>query len=648
LGDPQGTSGFCGSPTTLGRSPNSTMERFLKPVPKIPRWEPLSPSASPEREFSAREFSARLRSAVMEGVSTKTKEVQWRDQMTTLEDRTLKARQEFKVAPEPLGRYERHRDAMAAKAWAKACVSTIGPRAPAADFPLIPVTRALLKPGLRVLHQELGEGEVHQHRTGEQGCEAEVRFSDRVQIVPISELQFPQGPPLGSVVTLADHAKAHASLRHGEMGHVIKDDGTRVSPIKVKGPRGVAIWNVPDLVVQEPFQDDSAKKAVELMKSWQTNARVVKQLCHSLAQVARRPGIEGMQSPRGMLVSAGAIPMVVAMAENFATRYEIQQSILSFLGALSIDDLQKVVTELSSMDATAIAGLDAVRELCDHDVDQVALYGGRELCSVITEAHPDNAHVQTMAVAVQRRLKRSHRQSLLKQQAVASVHDELFEQYKKNFDALDDDGTGSLDAEELRQLFMEMGLKVTLDEVKEWIKEVDVDGGGTVEFGEFCWLMSKFGDSKSVESLFTDQQLAELRQAFEVFDADGGGDIDIKELGQVMESLGIRTTKKELQEMIREVDADNSGTVDFHEFLGLMNKKGSSDENLAAWRVFDPEGDEDTYIEVETFINKVLKLDKKGEIKKKDLEGAIVECKFEDNDYSTITYKEFVKLLMKQ
>ena len=41
----------------------------------------------------------------------------------------------------------------------------------------------------------------------------------------------------------------------------------------------------------------------------------------------------------------------------------------------------------------------------------------------------------------------------------------------------------------------------------------------------------------------------------------------------VMRSLGINPTYKDLKEMIREVDFDGNGMIDFNEFLSLMAKK---------------------------------------------------------------------------
>ncbi len=75
-----------------------------------------------------------------------------------------------------------------------------------------------------------------------------------------------------------------------------------------------------------------------------------------------------------------------------------------------------------------------------------------------------------------------------------------------------------------------------------------------------------------VEEL-TEEQIADFKEAFSLFDKDGDGTISAKELGIVMRSLGQNPTEKELQELINGADDDASGTIDFQEFLTLMANK---------------------------------------------------------------------------
>jgi calmodulin len=92
----------------------------------------------------------------------------------------------------------------------------------------------------------------------------------------------------------------------------------------------------------------------------------------------------------------------------------------------------------------------------------------------------------------------------------------------------------------------------------------------------------------------TDEQIAEFKEAFALFDKDGDGTITTKELGTVMRSLGQNPTEAELQDMINEVDADGNGTIDFPEFLNLMARKmkdtDSEEELKEAFKVFDKDG----------------------------------------------------------
>lgn len=60
------------------------------------------------------------------------------------------------------------------------------------------------------------------------------------------------------------------------------------------------------------------------------------------------------------------------------------------------------------------------------------------------------------------------------------------------------------------------------------------------------------------------EQIAEFKEAFALFDKDGDGTITTIELGIVMKSLGQNPTEMELQDMINEVDSDGNGEIDFN------------------------------------------------------------------------------------
>ncbi|KAI8925750.1 hypothetical protein BC831DRAFT_459589 [Entophlyctis helioformis] len=89
----------------------------------------------------------------------------------------------------------------------------------------------------------------------------------------------------------------------------------------------------------------------------------------------------------------------------------------------------------------------------------------------------------------------------------------------------------------------------------------------------------------------TPEQKQEIREAFDLFDTDGSGTIDVKELKVAMRALGFEPKKEEIKRMMTEVDKSGTGTIDFNEFLELMTakmaEKDSREEILKAFKLFD-------------------------------------------------------------
>ena len=54
-------------------------------------------------------------------------------------------------------------------------------------------------------------------------------------------------------------------------------------------------------------------------------------------------------------------------------------------------------------------------------------------------------------------------------------------------------------------------------------------------------------------------QMQELREAFDLFDTDGSGTIDTKELQVALRALGFDSKKEKVRKMIADIDLDGSG-----------------------------------------------------------------------------------------
>jgi len=63
----------------------------------------------------------------------------------------------------------------------------------------------------------------------------------------------------------------------------------------------------------------------------------------------------------------------------------------------------------------------------------------------------------------------------------------------------------------------------------------------------------------------TEEEVEEIREAFNLFDTDGSGTIDPKELKSAMQSLGFEAKNATIYQMISDIDKDGSGAIDFDE-----------------------------------------------------------------------------------
>lgn len=59
------------------------------------------------------------------------------------------------------------------------------------------------------------------------------------------------------------------------------------------------------------------------------------------------------------------------------------------------------------------------------------------------------------------------------------------------------------------------------------------------------------------------EQEKAVRMAFRVFDQNGDGFIDVKELQNAMKNLGEPLTDKELTDMMKEADMDKDGKINY-------------------------------------------------------------------------------------
>eukprot|EP00409_Alexandrium_fundyense_P000877 CAMPEP_0185913188 /NCGR_PEP_ID=MMETSP0196C-20130402/42946_1 /TAXON_ID=2932 /ORGANISM="Alexandrium fundyense, Strain CCMP1719" /LENGTH=209 /DNA_ID=CAMNT_0028634525 /DNA_START=97 /DNA_END=726 /DNA_ORIENTATION=- len=161
---------------------------------------------------------------------------------------------------------------------------------------------------------------------------------------------------------------------------------------------------------------------------------------------------------------------------------------------------------------------------------------------------------------------------------------------------------------------------------------------------------SLWGGKKQKE--LTEEQKQEIKEAFDLFDTDGSGEIDSKELKVAMRALGFEPKKEEIQKMISDVDDDGSGTIGYEEFLKMMTHKilnrDPKDEILKAFQkeeiqkmISDVDDDGSGTIGYEEFLkmmtHKILNRDPKDEILK-------AFRLFDDDETGKISFKNLKRV----
>ncbi|TQD90757.1 hypothetical protein C1H46_023689 [Malus baccata] len=141
------------------------------------------------------------------------------------------------------------------------------------------------------------------------------------------------------------------------------------------------------------------------------------------------------------------------------------------------------------------------------------------------------------------------------------------DEVQKVFKGFDASGEGKISINELGNDLKALGSNVSGDKLKRVMVDLDTDNDGFIcldEFNAFWVSGSKDGGA------------AELKDAFDLYDQDRNGLISTTELHLVLSRLNLACTVEDCNRMIKSVDADGDGNVNFEEFKKMMGHSVST------------------------------------------------------------------------
>ena len=159
---------------------------------------------------------------------------------------------------------------------------------------------------------------------------------------------------------------------------------------------------------------------------------------------------------------------------------------------------------------------------------------------------------------------------------MAHLSEKEISDLKRDFLDLDEDGSGEISVNELKNILKDPRLKMSEDAIVELMKEFDLDGSGGIDVSEFLILMSNH-KNKALKKLIHKAIIfrSPIRRAFNEFDKNGDGFITKKEFRNVMRRQKGRhygINEAQLDAMIKQYDKNGDGKIDYEEFVLTMTK----------------------------------------------------------------------------
>jgi len=149
------------------------------------------------------------------------------------------------------------------------------------------------------------------------------------------------------------------------------------------------------------------------------------------------------------------------------------------------------------------------------------------------------------------------------------LDDSQIKSLRDTFTALDKNGDGLLTTAEMKDGLAKAGLKDIPADLQQIMEDVDSDGSGVIDYTEF---LAATLDKKA----YLKEEV--IWSAFRLFDKDGDGKISPAELKDVLADGDVQDAAggtKAIAELLKEVDQNGDGVIDFQEFMEMMKNQNN-------------------------------------------------------------------------
>ncbi|KAL0337970.1 UNVERIFIED_CONTAM: Calcium-dependent protein kinase [Sesamum calycinum] len=171
----------------------------------------------------------------------------------------------------------------------------------------------------------------------------------------------------------------------------------------------------------------------------------------------------------------------------------------------------------------------------------------------------------SLGETVRARLKQFSMMNKLKKRALRVIAEHLSVEevagIKEGFQLMDTGNKGKIDINELRTGLHKLGHQIPEADLLVLMEAGDVDKDGYLDCGEFVAIsvhLRKMGNEDH------------LRKAFEFFDRNETGYIEIEELREAFADEAEPTSEEVINAIIQDVDTDKDGRISFEEFAAMM------------------------------------------------------------------------------